>query len=145
MKAKVKLLLAVSMLLVLVVVAGCGGGSGGKRQAGLTPEEVVKTFFDAAKDKNYSKAALYVAPGASNKDELGDITPNSNLLSVRKVAQQGDFAVVSATIQPEQNSLNVTFKTVGLEKIDGEWYILDYDQIYQNAKYKLLQQLMEKI
>jgi hypothetical protein len=135
----------VSLLLVLVVVAGCGGGSGGKRQAGLSPEEVVKTFFDAAKANNYSEAALYVAPGASNKDELGDITANANLLSVKKVAQQGDYAVIAATIQPEQNSLNVIFKTVGLEKINGEWYILDYNQIYQDAKYKVLQQLLQNI
>jgi len=144
MKARARLLLAVSLLVVLAVVDGCGG-SDAKRPVGLQPVEVVTHFFDAVKNRNYSEAALYVAPGASDRAELGEIKSTANLLAVKKVAQKGDFAVVTATIQEGQNNFNFTVKTVGLERIDGEWYILDSKQIYQDAKYRLLLELLEKI
>jgi hypothetical protein len=41
--------------------------------------------------------------------------------------------------------MEVTIKPVGLEKVNGEWYIVDFDQIYNDTKYKVLQQLMANI
>jgi hypothetical protein len=155
-KTKLTLVAVIGLIVLALLAAGCGGGGAGvQRIAGLTADGVVKTFFDSAKNGRLNEAALYVSPdsandphtvlkyltGQSGLDEL----KNSNLLSIKKVAEQGDYSVVVATLQPEQNNLNITVKPIGLEKINGEWYIVDFDKIYQDAKYKVLQQLLSKI
>lgn len=142
------------LMMALLITAGCGGSSDLKRQANLSPEAVIQTFFNAAKGNHMNEAALYVSPTS-----VGDIQTvlkfvtgqssasikNANLLSVKIVAQQGNYAAALATLQTEQNSLTVIFKPVGLEKIDGEWYIVDYDQIFREAKYTILAQLLKSI
>ncbi|MDR7868588.1 MAG: hypothetical protein RIN56_17455 [Sporomusaceae bacterium] len=155
-KSMLKLTAVFTLLMVVLLAAGCGGGGGGaQRITGLSADGVVKTFFEAAKGDRLNDAALYVSPSTANdprvvikyltgKSGLADLK-NANLLSLRKAAEQGDYAVVVATLQTEQNSLNMVVRPVGLEKINGEWYIVDLDKIYQDAKYKLLQQLISKI
>ena len=152
---KLTLILVVSILVIVLATAGCGGGSGVQRVSGLSSDDVVKTFFNAAKSGQLNEAALYVSPsskndprtvmkyltGLSGLEEL----KNANLLSLKKVTEQGNYAVVVATLQPEQNILGLTVKPVGLEKINGEWYIVDFNKIYQDSKYQLLQQLLSKI
>lgn len=151
-KGKSKVLLVVAMLLVLALTAGCGGGSSAQRPSGLAPDTVVKSFFDAAKANKLNEAALYVSPDSVNDTKvvikyvtgqtvLNELR-NSNLLSVKKVAQQGDYAVVLATLQTEANSFKVSVKPVGLTRINDEWYIVEFDKIFQDAKYKVLQQLI---
>ncbi|MEN6412380.1 MAG: hypothetical protein ABFC84_06380 [Veillonellales bacterium] len=153
-KNRLKSVAAVSLLLLVLITAGCGGGSGLQRIAGLSPENVVKTFFNAARDGRFNEAGLYVS--AASKSDAQTVMKfitgqsgleqfkNSNLLSVKQVAQQGDYTVMVATLQ-DQNSFKITVKPVALEKVDGEWYIVDTNQIYQDAKYKILQQLLANI
>jgi hypothetical protein len=69
----------------------------------------------------------------------------SNLLSVKLLGKSGDFAVVTATLQDGLNSTKISVKTIGLEKIDGEWYIVDSNTIFQDAKYRLLQDLINDV
>jgi hypothetical protein len=157
MKNNIRKLTAVfTLLIVVLLAAGCGGGGGSApRITGLSADGVVKTFFDEAKSGRLNDAAQYVSPSTTNDPRVVikyltgksglDELKNANLLSLRKAAEQGDYAVVVATLQPEQNSLNVIVRPVGLEKLNGEWYIVDFDKIYQDAKYKLLQQLLSKI
>ncbi|MPM46571.1 hypothetical protein SDC9_93275 [bioreactor metagenome] len=156
MNKKLRTLLAASMLLVILVVAGCGGGgSSAKRISGLAADGVVKTFFEAAKAGELSEAALYVSPDSKNNistvkkfmtGQFGlDQIKDANLLSVKKVAEKGDYAVVLTTLQEKQGSMKVSVKPVGLMKVSGEWYIVDADQIYTDAKYRALQQLLANI
>lgn len=155
MNKKIRTLLAASMLLVILVVAGCGGGSSAKRVSGLAADGVVKTFFEAAKAGDLSEAALYVSPDSKSNistvkkfmtGQFGlDQIKDANLLSVKKVAEKGDYAVVLTTLQEKQGSMNISVKPVGLMKVSGEWYIVDADQIYTDAKYKALQQLLANI
>ncbi len=148
-----KFVLVAVLMMILVVTAGCGG-SDVKRPSGLSPEQVVHSFYDAAKAKRMNEAALYVSPASINDTQTvlkyvtgqsGATIKKSNLLSVKIVAQQGNYAAAVATLQSEQNSLSLTVKPVGLEKIDGEWYIVDYDQVYRDAKYRVLAQLLKGI
>ncbi len=142
-------------ILAVLTVAGCGGSGGAKRITGLDPNGVVKTFFAAAKDNQLNEAGLYVSPSSRSSsgstlkviaDQLGIANLSAaNLLSTKQVAAQDNYAVVVATMQNAQDSMKVTVKPVGLEKIDGEWYIVDFDQIYNDAKYKVLQQLLANI
>lgn len=153
-KRNIKVVLAVSMLILVILVAGCGGSSGVKRIPGLSATETVTTFFDAAKNNRMSEASLYVSTASKNdpKTVLKFMTgqsgieqiKNANIISIQQVAQQGDFAALVVTIQ-EQNSVKMSIKPIGLEKINGEWYIVDFDQIYNSAKYKVLQQLLANI
>jgi ABC-type glycerol-3-phosphate transport system substrate-binding protein len=152
-KRNIRVLLAVSMLVLVILVAGCGG-SGGKRVPGLSATETVTTFFDAAKNNRMSEASLYVSSASKNdpKTVLKFMTgqsgiqeiKNANIASIKQVAQQGNYTAVIVTIQ-EQNSFKMSVKPVGLEKINGEWYIVDFDQIYNDAKYKVLLQLLSNI
>ena len=156
MKKAWKSLFAVSMLLIVLLVAGCGGGSGStaQRVLGLAADSVVNTFFETAKAGNLNEAALYVSPDSKQSaqtvknfltGQLGlDQIKEANLLSVKKLAEKGDYAVVLATLQ-DKTSMKITVKPVGLIKISGEWYIVDADQIYSDAKYKILQQLLANI
>jgi hypothetical protein len=61
------------------------------------------------------------------------------------VASNGDFAVVMATLQDGVNSTRITVKAIGLEKINGEWYIVDNNTIFRDAKYKTLLNLLNGI
>jgi len=152
-----KLLLVIGALVGVMLVSGCGGsdsGTGVQRIAGLNTEDTVKTFFDAAKNNRMNEAGLYVSAasktnaqtvlkfmtGQSGMDQI----KNSNILSIKQLTQQGNYAVVVATIQ-EANSFKMTIKPIGLEKVNGEWYIIDFDQVYADAKYKVLQQLLSNI
>jgi hypothetical protein len=154
MKHKLKLLVALSLMLLALLAAGCSGG-GAQRVAGLSADGTVKAFFDAAKAGKMSEASLYVSPSSANdpvvvskylSGQSGlDQLRNSTLLSVKKMTEQGDFSVVLATLQSQDSSLGFTIKPVGLEKINGEWYIVDVDKIVQDAKYKLLLQLVSNI
>jgi len=154
-KNSMKSLLAMILLLTVFLIAGCGDSeSGMQRITGLTTEGTVKTFFDAIQNDRMNEAALYVssASKADNETVLNFMTgqtgveqlKNSNIISVKEVTQEGNYAVVVATLQ-EKNSIKITIKPVGLERINGEWYIIDLDQIYTNAKYKILQQLLSNI
>jgi hypothetical protein len=147
--------LFLSLVLLSLIIAGCGKGADVHRILGLTPDKVVATFHDRAKNQKYEEAALYVAPaslaaikGVSGflKNDLGlsDVL-NSNLLSVKVVASNGDFAVVMATLQDGVNSTRITVKAIGLEKINGEWYIVDNNTIFRDAKYKTLLNLLNGI
>lgn len=135
---------------IALFVGGCSGTA--ERARGLEPEAVVKTAFEAAKSRKMMQAAAYVAPSALvdanepatvklltglNADELRD----ANLLSVKKVSTRGDFAVVVATFHQE-NTLKISVKTVALERIEDEWYIIPSDRIVQDAKYRLLAELL---
>lgn len=152
-KNSMKSLLAVSMLLIVLLIAGCGD-SGAQRIAGLTTDGVVKTFFDAAKNGRMNEAALYVSPASKSDPQtvLNFMTgqngveqiKNSNILSIKEVTQQGNYAAVVVTLQ-EQNSFKLTIKPVGLEKIGDEWYIVDSTQILADAKYRVLFQLLGNI
>ncbi len=154
-RKSIKSLLAMSLLFVVLLIAGCGSsGSGLQRIAGLTPEGTVRTFFDAAKNNRMDEAGLYVSAVSKNNIQtvLKFMTgqtgieeiKKSNILSIKQIAQQGDYAAVLVTIQ-EQNTFKMTIKPVGLEKVNGEWYVIDFDQIYTNAKYKVLQQLLANL
>ncbi len=141
---------------VMALIAGCGGGGTSvHRITGLTPEKVVATFHDRAKDQNFAEAALYVSPTSltaikgvgnflRNDFGLSDVV-GSNLLSVKKIGENGDYAVVMATLQDGLNSAKISVKTIGLEKINGEWYIVDNDTVFRDAKYKLLQDLISSV
>lgn len=134
---------------MLLVTAGCAGTA--ERISGLEPEAVVKTAFEAAKSQKMARAAAYVAPSALTDDASAatklltgfgvEDMKSANLLSVKKVATRGDFAVVVATVHQE-NTLKISVKTIGLEKIEGEWYIIPVDRIVQDTKYHLLAELL---
>ncbi len=153
-KRNIKILLAASMLVLVVLIAGCGGSSDAKRTPGLSATETVNTFFDAAKNNRMSEASLYVSAASKSdsrtvlkfmKGQSGiEQIKNANIVSIRQVAQQGNYSALVVTIQ-EQNSLKMSIKPIGLEKVNGEWYIVDFDQIYNDAKYKVLQQLLANI
>lgn len=150
MKKFTKITALVVMLVLVGLLAGCGGGSAAKRITGLAPAAVVETFFNLVKSSSTNDATAYVSPASRsdvkavmNLSSLSEIK-NSNLLSAKVVAQQGNYAVVSATMQAK-DSFKISVKPVGLEKIDGEWYLVDFDSIANNAKYQVLQGLMSKI
>ena len=144
---------AVTMLVLVILAAGCGGG-GGKRITGLTPTGVVQTFYNEAQDGHTGTASLYLAPddGGSTAAVVKSLTSklslkdlkNTNLLAVKEAARQDNFAVVVATLQV-QNSANVVVQPVGLEKIDGEWYIVNPEKVAQDAQYQVLAQLLTKL
>jgi hypothetical protein len=144
-------------MLLTGIIAGCGGGDGAKlhRVKGLAPDKVVATFYERAKNQKLEEAALYIAPTSlkelqgvggflKNDLELSEIQ-SSNLLMAKPVAEQGGFAVVLATLQDGINSTKITVKAVGLEKIDGEWYIVDFKTAYKYAKYEALESLLKNI
>lgn len=154
LKNTIKTLLAISLLMVVLLTAGCDSGADAQRVPGLTSDAVVKTFYDAAKNNRMSEAGLYVSASSKSDPKTVlkfmtgqsgvDQIKNSNILSVNQVTQQDSYAVVAVTMQ-EQSSLKITIKPVGLEKIGGEWYIVDLDQVYADAKYNVLLQLLGNI
>jgi len=144
-KLKLHITTMVIVLVSVFALAGCGGDSAGApRINGLSPDGVVKTVFNEVQANKMNDAKEYLAPNTSGDNASIQVMKNSNLISVKTVANQGDYAVVVATIQ-QQNTTNFSVKPVGLEKINGEWYILDLNNIYNNAKYTLLQKLLNNI
>lgn len=144
--SRIKLNIATVVLLIvsMFVIAGCGGGSNAApRIMGLTPDGVVKTVFDDVKADRMNDAKEYLAPNTTGDKTVIQEMKNSNLLLVKTVAQQGNYAVVVATLQQQNSGLSV--KPVGLEKINGEWCILDANNIYNNVKYSILQRLLANI
>jgi PBP1b-binding outer membrane lipoprotein LpoB len=140
----------IAMVIMAVFIGGCSGSS--ERAYGLEPEAVVKTAFEAAKSGKVLEAAAYVAPSALTDGDTSSVSKmltgfslkelkTANLLSVKKVSTRGNFAVAVATIHQE-NTLKIGVKTLGLEKIEGEWYIIPTDRIVQDAKYRLLAELL---
>lgn len=138
-----------AMVLMAILISGC---STGERKYGLEPEAVVKTAFQEAKSGRLQNAAAYVAPSALKDGNVSGVSKmltgysvselkSANLLSVKQVSSRSNFAVVVATIHRE-NSLKVGVKTIGLEKIQGEWYVIPTDRIVQDAKYRLLAELL---
>jgi len=140
-KLKLRLSTAAILLVSLFVLAGCGGSTGAPRINGLAPDGVVRTVFNEVQANQMSDAQQYLAPNTSGDNSTIQAMKNANLISVKTVANQGDYAVVVATVV-QQNSTNFSVKPVGLEKINGEWYILDVNNIYNNAKYSVLQKLL---
>lgn len=149
-----RILVVVSMLLITALLGGCGS-SGAHRVAGLSTDGVVRTFINAAQNNKMDEAALYVSPSSvtdskavlnfmTGQDGLAAIK-NANILSLKQVAQQGDYAVVVATLQQAPNTAKVLIKPVALEKINNEWYIVDVNKVYADAKYKVLAQLLSNI
>ncbi|EGO64789.1 DUF4878 domain-containing protein [Acetonema longum] len=152
MNKKYLILLMLAVFALSAVLGGCGGKKG-ERVLGLTPEGVISTAFKNAKEQNFRQAATYVSPdslsGTKSVANLlagmsGKEIKHTNLLSVKKVAQQGDFAAVIVTVQQE-DSFKLNFQAVGLERINDEWYIVSNDQILENAKYRVLAQLLANI
>lgn len=150
MKKRSIVIFLTAIIVMALFVGGCSGTV--ERVRGLEPEAVVKTAFEAAKSKKISQAAAYVAPSALDDADAATITKlltgfgvddikTANLLSVKKVSVRGDFAVVVATIHQE-NTLKINVKTIGLEKIEDDWYIIPTDRIVQDAKYRLLAELL---
>lgn len=147
-----RLFTMVSLLAFVFTAAGCGGGQTAQRISGLTPDNVVKTFFDAAKSNHIGEAALYVSDvsksnpqtvlkyvtGQTDVQQLKD----TNLILAKQVVAQGDYAVVAATLE---KSGSFQLKAIGLERVAGEWYIVDFDQILNNAKYSILRNLLSNI
>lgn len=143
-----------AVLCLLLFAAAAAGCATGERQTGLSPAGVVETFYQNAKEGRTGQAALYIAPGTEL--ETGDVARqvsglaelrelrSTNLVDVRQVASQGDFAVVLATVQTK-NSLRTSVKAVGLERTDGEWYIVDSDRMIANARYRILADLIRRI
>ena len=153
MNKKYLILLMLATFALSVVLGGCGGGKKGERVLGLAPEDVVKTAFNDAKQQNFRQAATYVSPDSlSDTKSVANLLSgmsakelkHTNLLSVKKVAQQGDFAAVIVTVQ-EEDGFKINFQAVGLERINNEWYIVSNDQILKNAKYKVLAKLLVNI
>lgn len=143
-KLKLNMAMVVLLLVSVFAIAGCGGGSNGApRILGLAPDGVVKTVFDHVKADRMNDAKEYLAPNTTGDKTVIQEMRNSNLLLTKTVAQQGDYAVVVATLQ-QQNS-NLSVKPVALEKINGEWCILDVNNIYNNVKYSILQRLLANI
>lgn len=143
-KLKLNIAMVVLLLVSIFAITGCGGGSNATpRIMGLAPDGVVKTVFDNVKADRMNDAKEYLAPNTLGDKTVIQEMKNSNLLFVKTVAQKGDYAVVLATLQ-QQNS-NLSVKPVGLEKINGEWYVLDVNNIYNNAKYSILQRLLTNI
>ena len=141
-KLKLHITTVVMLLVSIFALAGCGGGgAGAPRINGLTPDGVVKTVFNEVQTDRMNDAKEYLAPDTTGDNASIQAMKNSKLISVKTVANQGNYAVVVATMQQE-NSTNFSVKPVGLEKINGEWYILDVNNIYNNTKYALLQKLL---
>lgn len=152
-KQKRRAIALVLMLVMAAALAGCGGGSNAKRPAGLAPDAVVQNFIDSAKADNLKEAGLYVSPDSTGNAKTvikyvtgGDLKElkQSNVLALKKQAEKGDYAVVLATLQT-MNSYKVNVKPVGLTRVNQEWYIVEFDQIYQDAKYKVLMEMMSKL
>lgn len=155
MQAKqIKIFMALTLLMLTIIIGGCGS-SGVQRVAGLSTDGVVRTFVDLAKQNKLNEAALYVSPSSTadstavlnfmtGQDGLAAIK-NATILSLNQVAQQGNYAVMLATLQQEPNSMKLIVKPVALEKIDNEWYIVDINKVYTDAKYSVLAQLLSKI
>lgn len=147
--------LMMAMVIMTALLAGCGGGGGSvQRVAGFSPDGVVKAFVAAAKADKLDEAGLYVSPTTksdpraiagflSGTNGLGDLK-TANVAAVKVVGQSGDYAAVVLTLQQE-NTFKITVKPVGLERIKGEWYIVDVNQVYQNSKYSVLAELLKKI
>ena len=98
------------------------------------------SLYVSAASKNNIQTVLKFMTGQTGIEQI----KNSNIVSIKEIAQQSNYAAVVVTVQ-EQNSFKMTIKPVGLEKVNGEWYIIDFDQIYTDAKYKVLQQLLANI
>ena len=145
-KFRLHIVAIVLLLVSIFALAGCGGGSStaNPRLTGLSPDGVVKTVFNEVQANQMNDAKQYLAPNTSGDTASVQTMKNSNLISVKTITTQGDYAVVVATMQ-QQNTTNFSVKPVGLEKINGEWYILDTNNIYNNAKYALLQKLLGNI
>lgn len=150
----IKIVMTLSLLMLTIIIGGCGS-SGAQRVAGLSSTDVVRTFIELSKQNKLSEAALYVSPSSTadsaavlnfmtGQDGLAAIK-NAAVLSLKQIAQQGNYAVVLATLQQEPNTVRLLIKPVALEKIDNEWYIVDINKVYTDAKYSVLAQLLSKI
>lgn len=143
-KFKLHITTVVMVLVSLFALAGCGDSAGAPRITGLSPEGVVRTVFNEVQQNHLSDAKEYLAPNTKGDNASVQAMKNSNLISAKTVANQGGYAVVVATLQQKDNT-NFFIKPVGLEKINGEWCILDVNNIYNNAKYALLQTLLSNL
>jgi len=143
-KFKLHITTVLMVLVSIFALAGCGDSAGAPRITGLSPDGVVTTVFNEVQANHINNAKEYLAPNTSGDKASVQAMKNSNLISARTVANQDGYAVVIATLQQKDNS-NFSIKPVGLEKINGEWCILDVSNIYNNAKYALLQQLLRNL
>jgi len=140
-KLKLRLTTIVMVLVSMFLLAGCDGGAGAPRITGLAPEAVVKTVFNEVQADHMNDAKEYLAPNTTGDNDSLRTMRDSNLINAKTVANQGGFAVVMATVM-QQNTNNISVKPVGLEKINGEWCILDVNNIYNNTKYAVLAKLL---
>ena len=140
-KLKLRLTTIAMVLVSMFLLAGCDGGAGAPRITGLAPEAVVRTVFNEVQADHMNDAKEYLAPNTTGDNDSLRTMKNSNLINAKTVANQGGFAVVLATVT-QQNTSNISVKPVGLEKINGEWCILDINNIYNNTKYAVLERLL---
>lgn len=140
-KLKLRITTVVMVLVSMFALAGCDGGAGAPRITGLAPEAVVRTVFNEVQAGQMNDAKEYLAPNATGDNASLQTMRNSNLINAKTVANQAGFAVVMATVM-QQNTSNISIKPIGLEKINGEWCILDVSNIYNNTKYAVLQRLL---
>lgn len=140
-KLKLSITTVVMVLVSMFALAGCGDSPGAPRITGLSPDGVVRTVFNEVQANQMSDAKEYLAPGTTGDNASLKTMRNSNLINAKTVANQSGFAVVVATVM-QQNTNNISVKPVGLEKINGEWCILDINNIYNNTKYTVLQRLL---
>lgn len=147
-----KMVTGILFLMLLAVTAGCANQNVTPRQSGLSPEAVVSTFFQSVKNDRLAEAGQYISPEiAANQDVIKEfsgqddltVLQTATLLNVKKVTEQDPYAVAAATLQTADGGVQV--KPVGLEKINGEWYLVPINQIYQQAKYQLLLKLLLSI
>jgi hypothetical protein len=145
--------LGILLVAALFLLAGCTPQNVAPRVPGLAADAVVTTFFDAVKNDRLAEAGQYVSPESlashqvsrdlTGEDELSSLK-GMNLLAVKKVTEQDNYAVVVTTLQ-QQDSMAMQVKPIGLEKINSEWYIVDMKKIYQQAKYQLLLKMLLSI
>jgi hypothetical protein len=123
-------MLKVLFLLMPLFLLNCGGGA--KKDAQATPEDVVNTIFDAAKNKDYSKLSVLCAEGCDGDSKHVCEMKDEDKESFVKYFSKGKV-VGSATVEGDNAKVNILFgpdgtkeETMNLVKKDGKWYLMSF-------------------